>query len=758
MLVNGKKDNNMKTSVTGYKQNSKDKNEPILEILSNNITMAGVPHKVVGISDDGTIQVMKPNKNYYYPNTQSVTEIPIRQNGGYIMKNSKDNTKIFESYLASLHEDDQDEILNYMDSLDFNGQRKFLQGGKVVWSKYQKGGTTNMQQVEVEDGETIQNNEGELYKFTGKKHSEGGIDILAEGGDKIFSEHLKVEPEIAKAILGKDVKKKMSYADLSKKFDTTKWSKVLKNPESDPYQLETANLKMAHNDMMLDTIFTAQELNKKKNSKSKFQAGGTINLTDPQHITLDQDIKEIHGNKWEFAFDRISNRFKSTNRENIVYDPITNTHLFRSNSNGWYRPLGRPSKDKNPLIVDQSQSFNWNTLGFGTEGQTPSFKRSVPTMNVPQNISPELGSQYPGIHEEPSSTVTTGLVLGDQRNWREPLTPKATQVLDIVDPNRSSVAPQPVQSLPNKVKQRSGNKPITTNDLSNKQTKVNPLDMLPLTPLNQRSVSSNNKQFNIGDYKVEIPNSTYQTESKSKPYLGISSKLAGTLLDIGLAASDKLTVQNPQYRDLRKYPLFSRFVDFDDKEVGRNMALNIQQIQNSNLPEEVKQSRIADLTSQYKDYQAKIDFGNAQRYEQKINQDTEKLQNYINANIDQQYEDLERYRQKKARVDELRDQFNAQKKSRIVNSVRNYFDYVNRTNLENKIYAENYKIDPIFGGVHFTQGTKDPLKKQESLLNQYSQNSKNTVPLPNGGTLTILNESVGIMTDSSGKQETVKLK
>ena len=72
----------MKTSLTGYKKNSKDKNEPLLEIPSNSITMEGVTHPVVSVLEDGSFKVMKPNENYLF-NTKSVIEIPVRQRGGY---------------------------------------------------------------------------------------------------------------------------------------------------------------------------------------------------------------------------------------------------------------------------------------------------------------------------------------------------------------------------------------------------------------------------------------------------------------------------------------------------------------------------------------------------------------------------------------------------------------------------------------------------------------------------------------------------
>ena len=81
--------------------------------------------------------------------------------------------------------------------------------------------------------------------------------------------------------------------------------------------------------------------------------------------------------------------------------------------------------------------------------------------------------------------------------------------------------------------------------------------------------------------------------------------------------------------------MFSRFVEIDTKEVSKQYNQAMQEILNSNMPEQVKQSRIAQLNSQMQDYQGKIDMANTERYQNKISQDTNKLQAYIDNNIDQ---------------------------------------------------------------------------------------------------------------------------
>lgn len=68
----------MNISKTGYKKNSKDKNNPYNIIPSGNITMEGVEFDVLGIDNLGNKKTMKPGKNYKFPG-DVVLEIPLKK-------------------------------------------------------------------------------------------------------------------------------------------------------------------------------------------------------------------------------------------------------------------------------------------------------------------------------------------------------------------------------------------------------------------------------------------------------------------------------------------------------------------------------------------------------------------------------------------------------------------------------------------------------------------------------------------------------
>jgi hypothetical protein len=74
----------MKVSNTGYKKNSKDKNQASLLIPSNRITMKNVEFPVYGVDNMGYSQMMYPGLDYSFPGNY-VYEFPMAKEGGNIL-------------------------------------------------------------------------------------------------------------------------------------------------------------------------------------------------------------------------------------------------------------------------------------------------------------------------------------------------------------------------------------------------------------------------------------------------------------------------------------------------------------------------------------------------------------------------------------------------------------------------------------------------------------------------------------------------
>jgi len=691
-----------KISKMGFKDSSPYKNRKKLKIKSDSITMKGVSQPLIGVSDKGESKIMLPDQDYNFNNADYVMEYPLNKlkKGGYL--------PLLQNYLPTIPEDQQDKLLDTLDALPEQEKYDYIEtmmngGCYKCGGKMQSGGQTptypelGRGNVEVEDQETAKLPDGKLVKFEGDTHEQGGIQTELPGGTVIFSDHIKAPKEITELVLGKKTNKKYSYADLSKKFPTQKSMNILKNPDSDEYQINTAEITLNKNQAMLDTIFSAQEMEKQmKGNNKKFQAGGFIN---PRAY--------------------------------------------------------RPNSPYNPEFK-KSPEIDW------------SFLTGV---NTSPNISgqgEDYYNDYPAVHTEPSPTVTTGVVLP------RPLTLADTSVpqfevptdLQLVMPERNkktAVLPNTKRGIKPKPKSVS---PIQVPEDDFKGTTLLPFDPLPQRNPSLQSIGSGNSS-NSGSSERDNTNlnpfESQDTEdypgfvkSRGKSKFGINPKLAGTIMDIGLAMSDNLNVESPILFNNKTYPIFNRFVKFDSKEPGRNLALSVQQIQNSNMPEQVKQAQIAQLTAQANEQQSQVDFGNQQRYEQKQERDTNKLQQYMDRNTMVGNQDLENYLQRKGRVESLKNEFKARRKSNIVNSIRGYADYADTLNLQNQIYADNYKVNPITGRVDFTGATQDPLKQQELLMAQYQSNAQNQISLPNGATMTVLGNGNAVVVDADGKVQIVK--
>lgn len=765
----------------GYKRNSPYKNKPFIDIDSNSITMEGVDFPVLALPDNDLPIIMEPGKNYLFPNSKKVREVPFQQGGTNTMSGlAGENTvpvspfinlKPFINkyklkhggvidYMATLPLEQQYQFATEFDSFDKETQaeiEEYLKGGYYQMggvSEYPRGGQKN---AELEDQETLITPNGELQKITGKKHKDGGEKVSLPEGTRIYSEHLKVDPKIASQVLGKETKKKYSYADLSKRFKTKPYLEILEDSE-DEYQLEGARIKLANNLSKLDTLFYAQEQEKQMKENKTFKYGGLKKYQDageyPSPVSFYAGLLNLPnkgektGNLTTTGFldlSEISNRFQSTDVPNVFNDPVSD-RLFLRRSDGSYDYVGL-LKDTAAKVVTNKSTDQKRYWQVQTEDDTwtPVYGKSK--YGVPSPESPWTFFQTPNNEYVPQVPTDLKLVM-PPRNEKI----KEYELPEVVITDRRIKPKSKGKSVPSK----SNAVPTVIED--NEWVVPLPLDTLPQRQPAINSITSSNpttpleRDEQVADIVMKSNDDKNYPGVKSKWNFGISNKLAGTLADIGLAMSDKLTVKEPTLYNRQKTPLFTRFVDFDDQDVARTFSLRSQQIQNSNMPEQVKQAQLSALNSEYQDYQAKVDFANLQRYEQKRESDTAKLQQYADQNIDTKVEDMEFYNQRKANVDFLRDKFKAQRKARIVNALRGYADYADEVQYKNQLIP-NYKVNPITGRIDYKP--QDTSKLESNLLSQYQQ-SKPKIDL-GGGAVGQQIGNVLVITDKDGKISTVQL-
>jgi len=203
---------------------------------------------------------------------------------------------------------------------------------------------------------------------------------------------------------------------------------------------------------------------------------------------------------------------------------------------------------------------------------------------------------------------------------------------------------------------------------------------LPFNPVTNRQVKSIEKPS-----MPKIRTTRAQDVEESKYPFGINPKLIGSAIDVAAVLSDRLSIDSPALYNRQKNPMFNRFYEFDNLETQRLANQQIQSIMNSNMPEQVKQAQIAQITAQSQDQQARVDFANAQRYEQKREADLAKLQTYTDANLDTRIADYDNWRQRMARVKDMQNQFKSWRKQQLVGTLKDQLGYMEKLKSINEL-------------------------------------------------------------------------
>jgi hypothetical protein len=709
---------------------------------------------------------------------QGVPQEMQMQEGGQI-----DPMALFEQYLASLPEQTQDELVMQLEALPQEQRMQVIMSlvESMNQPQMQEGGMPPQQEaqnpmvpIEVEGGETVKLPSGKLEKFTGPKHAEGGIPTQLPEGALIFSEHLKAPKEVVDLVMGKgkNRKKKYSYADLSKKYPTKPYERKLESPDYDQFEKQAASIKLQNNKAMLETIFAAQEMDKamkgKPNDLQAAMGDTQMPMAKYGKLLKFQNAGEVQskpkdwwltGDEMGFADQPIFpglfvNNLVSNQAATISPNPSTPPFIPNNNQ----KPGSRSSLPSNLVEMWDPQNINQisqeydvtlpNASLYGAD--TKSYRRSG-TVGLGAPQLPNSGpSEYEVDATIPSLQRSRGKRVYGEQDWTsEPLMndfkSRHSEFFE-QNPNWDPTRPGDTKKFqewyeeqnPGYFRDKGGFRGFddkfgqyTWSAPSAKKrapqaapTREIPFPTTPaLAPLPARPLP-----IKPGEIPTKAPDWMNQpmqpaaAAAKKKNPLGISRQLSGSIFDFLMAASDNLDIDAPQFRDNRKNPLFTRYVDFEDEDVNKMYNQSMMQIMNSNMPEQVKQSQIANLNSKLQEFQGKEDFSRYQNYQQKLGLDTEKLQRYMDTNIDQQSADIERYREKMGRINDLKNQFRAQKKARMVNPVRQFLDYVQKVDLQNQIYADQFKVNPYTGKVNFTEGKQqNALDQQAANMNQYGK-------------------------------------
>ena len=130
--------------------------------------------------------------------------------------------------------------------------------------------------VEIEGGEFIQLPNFDTEYAEGPSHEQGGVKTSLPEGTRVYSDHLKPEGS------------KKTFAQLAKKYDTSKFKETLDSPFKKQVDKDTANIMMTRNQKMLDELFSKQQ-SMNGDSNGEMRDGGIHN---PGFMALPKAVQE----------------------------------------------------------------------------------------------------------------------------------------------------------------------------------------------------------------------------------------------------------------------------------------------------------------------------------------------------------------------------------------------------------------------------------------------------------------------------------
>ena len=461
--------------------------------------------------------------------------------------------------------------------------------------------------IEAEVGEVLVNPDGVTYAIDGKPHSKGGTKMLAESGSYILSHHLKLDNEVVKSLTGVD--KKLSPADISKKFDTQKWADILESRDKryDKLAKDTAALMFSKHSAKQSTIYQAQEQHKAKKgmkndledamSKTMFQsgggtgstAGGTPNpFSNVQGFTVNTDRT--------LGFSEMVDGVPT-----MQYFPFANDPYFDIDKETLKG--GKLTKDQKKILGDRQMRLSTLQQQFPGEQGIAIDKEYAKYIKAADEIEPDKFIDKFVVSEDgteiPLATATEAQIDA-AKSFR--YFNKRTGKNDIVDyRDRQNQGFYPQLSY---VQQPA---PL---DTSNLPIKAQPINSLKAPALNLRKVP-------VADAPSEL-----------KKGVDWQSIVNGT--QIGLLAADiAATRTKPPYYDFAASELaYTRFEPINTMQQERAFNIARESIENSNLPQQVKAAQLANMYGTMVEGVNQIDLNN---YQNKLANDNRNIQTYTQA-------------------------------------------------------------------------------------------------------------------------------
>lgn len=149
--------------------------------------------------------------------------------------------------------------------------------GAQIQKRYNTPNSLN--DVEIEGGEFIQLPDMSTEMAMGPSHSNGGVSTNLPNGSRVYSDTLK------------PMGSKKTFAQMAKKYDNTKYDKILDNKFAKQVDKDTAMLMKQKNQKMLDKLFMDQQL-LNGNSNGEVMAKNGASIDNPGFRALPPAVQQ----------------------------------------------------------------------------------------------------------------------------------------------------------------------------------------------------------------------------------------------------------------------------------------------------------------------------------------------------------------------------------------------------------------------------------------------------------------------------------
>lgn len=549
--------------------------------------------------------------------------------------------------------------------------------------------------IEAEGKETIKLPTGEVYEVKGKSHARGGVKLFAPSGSKVFSKRIKVDDLTVERITGK--RKVMSPAQMSKKYPTDKFIDILQNPTRryDELSKKTATLMLEKNNKIQETIFRAQEESKFKKGqkndldKSNYQTGGLFGQS-PYSVNKGVATSQVDPN--------LSDPFRTTYR--TEYTPYANDPYFTQGVNELSGQLTGQNRD----ILKKRQEQLTEVANY--EGQDPLMQRlRVDYTKFLKDVD----------QKDPDKFLKKEIEIGGKRIPLARATPQQIEQSDKTFVTNLRTGKRTLVDL------REGNyNEATSNQIWNPTITQLSGKVDGLAPLPGKDIQAkiNPRQL---PKKEPQPTETPKVEPDKVP-VGIDPQKLINGLQAGLLLGDLATLQkqNPYYTYRPTQLAFQRFEPLNTKQQERAFNIARESLENSNLPEAVKQAQLGQIHSQMTQGVNQIDAQNYAGNLQVQNQNTQTTLNAVNNDEQRRQQANLKYLQDEARGEYLYRSQRQVFRDQLFKLWRDHSENVIEQKLINQI-SRNYDFNPYNQQVEYQPGKGTP--------NLYNQLQGFNIPL-----------------------------